>query len=179
MKIPFFLSLLLFTYSLNAQEFNPFIDSVDEGACPYECCTYGEWLVNEDTILFEEKDVETEMISSLGSGEKVNAITGDVHVRPLKLIVEKDSGAHKKGETIWLLNYLGEGLYRAWKDSNFIRLDLAFSPYQEMNCSQNSDCWASLEGEYSSTWWAKIRTQTGLVGWSNQPGNFAHKGGCG
>lgn len=31
----------------------------DHGACPFECCTYREWTVEEPTVLYRERDVRS------------------------------------------------------------------------------------------------------------------------
>ena len=172
------LIVLFFIFTFETQEFNPDINHIIKNACPFEGCRYGEWKVTNRTTLYKEKNTKSKKISIVNTGETVNALTGDVHLKPVKLIVTKNHTVHKKNETIWLLNYLGEGNYKAWKNNKFININLPFSPYQEMNCSQYSDCWASLEDKYSFIWWVKLKTQTGIIGWSNQAENFKNKNSC-
>ena len=155
------------------------IFSNDDFSFFHHCEKYGcEWKVIKETTLFKKKDTKSAIVGSVSIGDNVAALTGDVHVEPLKLIVEEDYGTHKKGETIWLLNYLGEGFYRAWKKDELIRIDLPFSPYQEMSCRLDDRCWALIEGDYKMNWWVKFRTGNGLVGWSDQAGHFSDKDSC-
>ena len=31
----------------------------DRGACPFECCTYREWSVEEDTVLYKTRSTKS------------------------------------------------------------------------------------------------------------------------
>lgn len=160
-----------------AQAENPDVsgDYIVEGACPFECCVYREWGVTSDTQLFSEKDVNSGKVVVVKSGSKIQALTGDVHVRPQKLTVTNDFETHRAGETIWLLDYLGEGIYRVWKNGELSSLDLPFSPYGNIKPLE----WATIEGQYKMDWWVKFETRSGDIGWSSQIKNFSNMDGCG
>lgn len=172
-KFPLLL-LLLLSPLVSAENFDPTKIYIIEGACPFECCTYREWGVVNDAQLYLYKSVESEKIVIANSGSTVQALTGDVHVIPLKLFMTSDYGIHHAGDTIWLLNYLGEGNYRAWKNGDYISFELPFSPYG----GKRLLTWGEIDGEYNMTWWVKIRTQDGLVGWTHQVENFSNQDSC-
>ena len=169
-----FLVLSTFTFVAQGENLNTSKDYIVEGACPFECCTYREWGVENDTQLYEEKQIKSKEVIVVESGSTVQALTGDVHVRPLKFIVSMDHKNHRAGETIWLLNYLGEGIYRAWKNGEFISMELPFSPYGGMKPLE----WGKIEGEYQMDWWVKLETKNGFVGWTNQVNNFSNLDSC-
>ena len=149
-------------------------DYIVEGACPFECCTYREWGVESETQLYKGKNIESQKVVIVEPGNTVQALTGDVHVRPLKLSVNMDHKTHRAGETIWLLNYLGEGYYRAWKNGELISVELPFSPYGKTKPLK----WAKIEGKYQMIWWVKLEAKNGTVGWTNQVNNFSNMDRC-
>jgi len=174
MNKSFLLFLVLIAPSSQSENLDAPNDYIDEGACPFECCIYREWSVKSDTQLFIEKDINSEIVVVVKSGSKIKALTGDVHVTPLKITVNIDYEIHRAGETIWLLNYLGEGNYRALKNDELIVLELPFSPYGKMKLLE----WANLEGKYHMDWWVQFKTKNGKFGWTNQVKNFSNKDGC-
>ena len=175
MRRYFLLFLVLIACLAQAENLDTSSDYIEEGACPFECCTYREWGVTSDTQLFTEKDINSKKVMVVKSASKIQALTGDVHVRPLKVTVTNDYKTHRAGETIWLLNYFGEGIYRAWKNGELISVELPFSPYGKMKALE----WAKIEGKYQMVWWVKIKAKNGKVGWSSQVKNFSGMGGCG
>ncbi len=175
MRKYFLLFFILTAASSQGENLDVPNDYIDEGACPFECCIYREWGVKSNTQLFTEKDVKSENVIVVEAGSKVQALTGDVHVKPLKINVNIDYKTHLAGETIWLLNYLGEGNYRALKNGDLFVLELPFSPYGKMKPLE----WAKLEGKYRMDWWVKLETKNGKIGWTNQVKNFSNKDGCG
>ena len=170
------LALLLFIVPavVKGQNFDTTNDFIAEGACPFECCTYRRWEVTKDTQLYKEKNQESDMLTIAKIGDSIQALTGDVHVRPLKLTVVKNHDIHQKNDVIWLLNYFGEGRYAAWKDGKHISVELPFSPYQK---TKQLD-WAVIEGSYKMIWWVRIKTQNGLEGWTKEVGNFSNQDSC-
>jgi len=168
------LLLTLATSVVKGEELDVSSDHITEGACPFECCTYREWGVERDTQLYERKDNKSRKIVIIEAGNPVQALTGDVHVRPLKLSVIKDHKSHRAREIIWLLNYYGEGFYAAWKNGEFISIELPFSPYQKRKPLE----WANIEGTYNMVWWVKLKAKNGMVGWTSQVKNFTNQDSC-
>jgi hypothetical protein len=137
---------------------------IDKGACPFECCTYGQWTAREKVVLFDQingKKLTREIIKD----EQVTAITGEVHSRPIKAHVthvdksDEEQGIHV-GDIIYILHYLGEGAVKFWhageaKDGS---MDLVY----EIDNSSES-------GGQPPVWWVKIRTKDGLVAWVKNP----------
>jgi hypothetical protein len=60
--------------------------------------------------------------------------------------------------------------------------DLGFSPYggsAGARCEDDKQCWGELERKLEFTWWVKVRSKDGRVGWSDQPEHFGNKDACG
>ncbi len=173
------LLLILFIFSTRlaySQDFNPAAEYIATNVCPYECCTYEGWQPKQEVSLYETKDSSSKVVALLDADSKVQLITSDWHVMPQKVTILKvnPSYSYKPGDQYWLLDYVGEGEYHAWKDGEFTWFGAYFSPYGEI---QKED-WYELEGEYKYTWWLKIQTDAGM-GWSNTPELFSVGDGCG
>jgi dipeptidyl aminopeptidase/acylaminoacyl peptidase len=161
-----------------AQEPVPPLVYVDEGACPFECCTYRRWTVEHTTSLFAEQDRTSRKIATLQPFEVVKARTGVVYTRPAKLEVVWDHGPFRKGEVVYVLTYQGEGMYKMWRRGEIISSDMFF-PVDPPCQGPSPACWGKLEGKPESTWWVQIETPSGQVGWTDQPDNFGNKDACG
>lgn len=55
---------------------------VSKGACPYEGCSYGKWPVQKATAVRREPNLHALIVAMLDEGEQVDALRGEVHVRP-------------------------------------------------------------------------------------------------
>lgn len=153
---------------------------VDEGACPFECCTYRKWIVEEQTRLFELKDAASLVVATLRPFEVVNARTGVVLTRPGTLKVMRDHERFKKGEVVYVLTYKGEGIYKVWHRGQVVDADVGVLVYRQKQCQKPSaECWGELETTPQSIWWIQIETSTGQSGWTNQPEHFSHADACG
>jgi hypothetical protein len=133
---------------------------VDEGACPFECCTYGEWIAEHGIELMDAPDGKRVM-GYIKGGEKVTAIGGEVWTVPYKL------PGNTAGEPpTYLLTYQGEGYYRAFKGGKYM-----------IEGVEASDAGVPL-GKPESTWWIKIRTLQGTEGWTKDSNGFDGKDSC-
>ncbi len=155
---------------------------IDKGACPFECCTYRDWTVNVNTILYKFSDEASPKIGVVKKGEVVQGLTGEVRTKGRKFLVHSTQGEFSPGDIIWVYTYLGEGFFKVWHNGGFFEMGLGFSPYggsMGKRCEIGDYCWGELEQELSSTWWVKIKSKSGLEGWSNKADNFGHKDACG
>lgn len=151
---------------------------VDEGACPFECCVYRKWTVEETTTLFAEKDHASRVIATLYPFQVVQGRTGVVYTRPARLEVLWDYGPFRKGEVVYVLTYQGEGFYKVWRNGAIVSSDVFF-PTDPPCQGPSAVCWGRLDGHPESTWWVQIETPTGQVGWTDQPDHFGNKDACG
>ena len=94
---------------------------VDRGACPGECCTYGQWRATKATSLYEAPRLGTRIVARVETGSEVAAETGEVHTKPGKFIVRKESPPYRAGDVIWVYTYLGEGQYKVWRDGKMLQ----------------------------------------------------------
>ncbi len=63
---------------------------VAKHACPFECCQFGAWSVREDTTLYDRPG-GAGVVGRVLKGERIQALTGEVHLRPLPVRVRFSS----------------------------------------------------------------------------------------
>lgn len=176
-KKSFYIFLLSIIFVFSSQVFAqtlklPYIDA---GACPFECCTYRQWVANRDTVLLKNMSNNSPIAFRVRKGEKVTGMTGVVIttkagvVKVLKNTTIDEEGKVRvnTGDILYLLTYLGEGYYRTWYKG---RIEVG-SYYENPNVKQIS--------EPEAIWWVKIKNRKGQIGWTKLPENFDNKDGCG
>jgi hypothetical protein len=137
---------------------------IDKGACPFECCTYREWVARTDETLVDSPNGKN-VVGRIKKGEKVLALTGEVHSVPVRVVAHDaypDAGV-KAGDIIYILHYIGEGYWKAWHDGKVIEIE-------------------NFPGKGSkpkTTWWAQLKTSSGAIGWTVVHGNFDNQDACG
>ena len=160
---------------------------VDEGACPFECCHYGKWKVHSATWLFAKPDKSSRKILQIPAGKKVIAVTGKVittkpgAVDVVRPFVDEYSHIHyTPGDRIAVYTYLGEGFFKIWHNGTFHEAEIPFILHGHggfVKCAEEQTCWG--RGTLpESEWWIQLKTQSGSIGWTNQPENFGNKDAC-
>jgi hypothetical protein len=128
----------------------------------------------------------------LAAGDSVDAATGFVRTVPTPLIVTRPArqlanGAYlyEPGDTIWVYTYLGEGTYRARRDTGAFFEDMFLPGAVEgvhptdAECRADSLCWAVFSPPTETVWWVRVRTRAGIVGWVTATDRFSGKDACG
>lgn len=145
----------------------------DVGACPFECCTYRQWTAKKNLVLYKQMSSRSPVAFRIKRGEKVIGMTGVVITgTPGKAEAAKDftfqsSGVKlKKGETILLLTYMGEGWYRFWHRGKFYEDD-GYEPGLE------------IKSQPKAVWWVKIKNRKGRIGWTSASEYFDNQDQCG
>jgi len=127
----------------HAQSVHPEV-YVDKGACPFECCAYGKWKTEKETILYSMPDKKTERVGKCVTGSPVIAETGEVHTVAGRFLVKKAWKKYKPGDILWIYTYTGEGIFKVWDDGRFVEMQLDFSPYggsSGCRCEVEKECW--------------------------------------
>lgn len=165
---------LLFCASISANS-QVFVDS---GACPFECCKYGTWTAIEPVPAFLSPGNNDSLTCMISAGESFHAITGEAHVMPVNFLFETQVDNFNFGDTISLLNYLGEGVFKAkTKMGQVISIELDFSPYEKPKNGKESKLGRLLQ-PYTFQWWVKIKCQNGKFGWIDARQNISGRDGC-
>lgn len=165
----------------------------DAGACPFECCTYREWIANKTTPIHRTRNNSSPVVFTVNSRERVRGVTGVVittkagEIKITRSIAIQDyTGSQgtntartiqaRSGDIIYLLTPLGEGAYKAWFKGKLI----VINALDVMEANQRGSAGAGARiPAVTNTWWVQIRNTQGQSGWTDRPGNFDNKDACG
>lgn len=168
MANPAILTILLMAVTLNMPARdkgaeNPPRVFVDVGACPFECCTYRQWTVQERTTLSAQPKGKR-VVATLAKGDVVTGLTGEVISVPIPVKAERDipETPIKSGDTFYVLHYDGEGYWKVLLrgKTTYVHQNVVDVPRPK------------------AEWWVKVKDSHGNVGWALSHGNFAHQDRC-
>lgn len=145
---------------------------VDAGACPFECCTYREWVAVAPIPAYARERDTTAVAFTLAAGERFEALTGNVHLDPVGVVVVRrpvvwkegpDSlGRWEPGDTLHVLSYLGEDHFRYWHRGRIVEFFRLWSLPGEPRAAEPE---AVLLRRPREDWWAQVRSARGDSGW--------------
>lgn len=153
----------------------PALPIVDEGACPFEGCTFGEWTVTKDTTLYNSWKADRVPIGKLSKGQKITSLTG-VHItnKPdtIRVLADIPELSLKRGDTVLRYMYRGEGFADIWANGRWMKeTDCSFISEKEMGgCLR--DCSAKVIEDGDKEWWIHVRAESGQMGWAKAADNF-------
>jgi hypothetical protein len=159
----------------------------DEGACPFECCTYREWSVKADTPLLEKPADGSKIVGKALKGTRIQGLTGTVIVTtPGQIeVLRPHTGAfgkeYKAGDTVWVYTERGEGYFKVWHRGEMYDEEAGFMCHDMGcwdRCVEEGTCWGQRITFPKSLWWVKVRTKEGVVGWSKSHENFGDMDAC-
>lgn len=143
-----------------------------EGACPFECCTYGTWTTTAPTPLYAQPgDTTATPAFTVEAGTELDVPTGHVLITRLEPVALRDSALlfldHETmitaapGDSVVLLDYVGEGTYRVWYDGETYQADgAAVLPPSDEPTATHID-----PGAADRQWWARAEAPDGQGGW--------------
>lgn len=145
----------------------------DFGACPFECCTYRQWIAKKNLVLYKKMGDKSPVAFKVRKGEKVTGVTGVVitnvagKAEVLKTrTLESSKVQLTKGDTLFLLTYLGEGWYRFWYKGKF---------FEEDGYADG----IKILSQPKAVWWVKIKNRKGQIGWTKSSNEFDNQDQCG
>ena len=138
---------------------------VRPGACPFECCHYGDWKLRGSARVRRRPSDSAPISFGLKRGQAVFADSGFVRIDTIGLVVMRtthlDAMYHTpfaKGDTLLVLDYLGEGQYNAWWRGYSIQVE----SFWDVPGSESA---GSIVRPLSMRWWARVRDAHGRRGW--------------
>jgi hypothetical protein len=151
---------------------------VAKGACPFECCRYGDWTVLESTGLVAAPG-STRVVGTARRGTRVTGLTGEVHLKPEPIAVLMQ-GDLPKDMIAFVLDYEGEGYAHVYTQGKVVSVELAYADYcfQIAESCRAETLWTPKERR-KPVWWVKIKMAHGIVGWTDQADHFGNKDACG
>jgi len=156
----------------------PRLPKVNENACPFEGCQFGEWTVRKPVRLFSTWKRKQTPLRRLAKGEVVRALTG-IHItfEPSEISVTAPMPQYglKPGDTVFGYMNLGEGFFNAWFKGMWVEEfdGSAIVP----GCSRN--CSARLVKPGTFELWVQLRTRDGVTGWTKETDSFDGKDALG
>ena len=151
--------LLAFASTSATQPSSPYID---RGVCPFECCTYRNWQAERRVTVLNRPNGKS--IGELDKGEWVQALTGETHSVPLKVVATREvpeAGIHP-GDVFYVLHYEGEFYWKIWFKGKLFDAEAGDSRSPKIE------------------WWAQVRRKNGSTGWVRADGGvFSNQDQCG
>jgi hypothetical protein len=153
---------------------------IAKGACPFECCQYRHWTVEQDTDLVDSPDSH-QVVGRAKKGSRVVGVTGEVHLKPVPVVVLFDQGKDIPKDTIvFALDYQGEGNGNVYTHGSIVSTTFGFADY----CFRPSPaCWAEYlllqKEQREAVWWVQVKLPDGKSGWTDKAQHFGHKDACG
>jgi hypothetical protein len=158
---------------------------VAKHACPFECCVFGKWSVLQTTALYASPG-SARVAGQVAKGETVEAITGEVRLRPIPVLVRFPSPhgfTAEEGSIVFLLDYTGEGHGNAWVKGKVF--DSEAASVAEQCAFPGAACWGEFilpedaGRQRDAVWWIKIKTRGGITGWTKEAKHFHGMDKCG
>lgn len=137
---------------------------VRRGACPFECCVYRDWNATGAIPVVAEERGTAPPVFTINAGETFRADSGNVHVTSIALVPVTDSvgdppyWSFGPGDTVVVLDYIGEGFYNVWHDGNVVEVPTFWTdgPIAPGDGSI---------GKHATEWWVHITMADGRTGW--------------
>jgi hypothetical protein len=171
------LALLFVTFMFADVPKMPFRDS---GACPFECCHYGDWVAESPAVARKKEDSKSPQVFQINKGDRVKAITGVVITKKpgtVRNIQETKLGDFvvPKGTLFYTLHQGGEGSTLFWFKGKARWADLYADSIHAGTPEYPWEVLSLPEAE----WWVKVRTSSGRAGWILNPMDFKGMDSCG
>lgn len=176
-----FLSLLVALALGQAQNAGaPKLPFTDPGACPFECCQYGEWTASVSQQAYKSSSRKSGLAFTIRSGEKVSALTGLVITRKAGLAIVRKQTSFEDitvpaGAKLFLLHRVGEGVDLFWYKGAAHSAELYVDQVRKANDQYPWDVISVPKTE----WWVKVKNSRGVMGWLLEPKGFRGMDACG
>jgi hypothetical protein len=153
----------------------PALPFYDWNACPFEGCAYRRWTARKPIVVYDTWKAGRRSVTKLSKGEKVVGLTGVViTIRPGVVRMDRDLAevGLQRGDAILVYTNQGEGVASAWFKGRFYpEFDLSFARGPaDSGCLARRCAGIYTDGKYS--WWARIKTRRGVIGWVMAAGTF-------
>lgn len=150
----------------------PPVPIVREMLCQSEVCLPGVYLACASLDVLPEPGSEQPPVRSIVRGDEFRIVAartivlspGVVHITRDVQEVYGRAVDYREGEFLFLLNYLGEGWYSAWRDGEVVEVE-QFWPSANYRMSGSADRGAELIRETSSEVWFGIEAAGAGSGW--------------
>lgn len=147
-------------------------------ACPGECCHYGTWRFVTPAEVRGEPHRAATVVARIGAGHRVRADSGLVRIDTIGLAVvrrdfrDADAGhAYRGGDTLLVLDYLGEGFSNVWVHGERRQLSLLEMRLKGAPVTQPDTATLVELRPAAQEWWAHVTLAPRRAG--RRPGSGA------
>ncbi|PYR68806.1 MAG: hypothetical protein DMF88_08035 [Acidobacteria bacterium] len=159
----------------------------EEGACPFQCCTYRDWSVEWATDLHADRRDDSPVAFHAALDDTVTALTGVVTTTKVgratakrQVTVGSKRTTVAAGEPIYLLRHLPGGDWKIWVNGVTDEQYIPAGPGYCTGEQQSSDeCAMTVLEQPDIVWWAKVRDALGREGWTREVDHFGNIDACG
>ena len=142
----------------------PAMPYVAEGACPFECCTYGRWTTTAGLPVYEQPLDPAGLAFQIAPGTAFEADSGNVYVTRPGLVVADSAFALYEGptvapgDTLYVLDDVGEGYVHAWYQGTIYEVSGEFWNWGNAPDEYRAESSpAHLLRPAVARWWAHVR----------------------
>jgi hypothetical protein len=158
----------------------PKLPFTDPGACPFECCQYGEWTARSSQRAYKSSSRESAPAFTIRPGEKVDALAGLVITRKAGIVIVRKQTTFgditvSAGEKLFVLHRSGEGVALFWYKGATHSAELYADDIHKGSAQYPWDVLSVPETE----WWVQVKDQHGATGWLLNPQGFRGMDACG
>jgi hypothetical protein len=149
----------------------PTIPYITQNICPNEGCRYGEQIAETRTVVYLAEGDVSRPAFVIEAGDIYTSVRGNVHTRKPGIVVSKGTVTVKQitgatlgftqGAVIYVLTYLGEGIFDVWYDSRVYRV---FKFWEDERSAGDKPQAVLLQWPQTS-WWVYVRNRRGQAGW--------------
>ena len=158
----------------------------EDGACPFQCCTYRAWTVDWDTDLRSDRQDAAPVAFHVALGDTVQALTGVVTTTKVgrasasrQVTIGGNSLVVPAGETIYLLRNTSGGDWNIWVNGVFDRQYIPSQGYCNGDRKSSDECAITITEQPQTVWWARVRNSRGQEGWTREIEHFGNIDACG
>jgi len=156
----------------------PTLPKIDQNACPFEGCQFGQWTATETVQVFSTWKSERKPLRNIEKGETVTAVTGIyITYEPAEIRVTEPISQYdlKPGDLVLGYMNLGEGFLNAWFNGYWVEeFDGSMIEMPDGSGCQRK-CNAKLLKPSRSEWWVEVKTKDGTTGWIKDAEKFDGK----
>ena len=158
----------------------------ENGACPFQCCTYREWTVDWDTDLHTDRKDDAPIAFHASLNDTVTAVTGVVTTTKVgratanrQVTVGAQHLPVPVGQTIYLLRNIGGGDWKIWVNGVTDQQYIPNQGYCVGDKMTSDECAITVVEQPQIVWWAKVRDARGREGWTREVDHFGNIDACG
>ena len=151
-----------------------------KNSCPFEGCAFRAWVAGRHVAARTRMSRTAPIAFTVDRWDWVRAVTGvSVIYQPEVIRFVRDTQtpvARRKGETLEVLQYTGEGFGTIWFDGHVIEgADLS----RIRNAACDGECDGRVERPGRRVWWVQVENAEGVVGWTDETDAFGNKDALG